>query len=156
MLLSLTACKGSEAAEESASQELDTAAIISDYEYIEYTLNLANNENQEWSYSENADAWGLPIVSTVAYPKIENQQGVSACVPGAYVTGIDADGDGTADITADAYMETVKGALVIDYGQEDYVFGSSEQDARHWNKFLLEIFEEYAEVLEPLFSTAQN
>lgn len=52
--------------------------------------------------------------------------------------------------------KAIPGFDVINYGQEDYVFGSSEQDARHWNKFLLEIFEEYAEVLEPLFSSAQN
>ena len=41
---------------------------------------------------------------------------------------------------------------VIDYGQEDYVFGSAEKDARHWNTFLLEIFETNADVLEPLFN----
>ena len=34
---------------------------------------------------------------------------------------------------------------VIDYGQEDYVFGSSEKDARHWDTYLLDIFEEYRE-----------
>ena len=31
---------------------------------------------------------------------------------------------------------------VIDYGQEDYVFGDEEQDARCWDKYLIEIFEE--------------
>ena len=41
---------------------------------------------------------------------------------------------------------------VIDYGQEDYVFGSRTTDARHWNKYLLEIFEEYSDTLEPLFN----
>lgn len=41
---------------------------------------------------------------------------------------------------------------VIDYGQEDYVFGSREKDARHWNTYLLDIFEEYRDVLEPLFN----
>ena len=44
---------------------------------------------------------------------------------------------------------------VIDYGQEDYVFGSAETDARHWNRFLLEILEEHEDVLERLFN-AQN
>ena len=44
---------------------------------------------------------------------------------------------------------------VIDYGQEDYVFGNREQDARHWNKVLLEIFEEHEEVLKPLFTATE-
>ena len=49
-------------------------------------------------------------------------------------------------------MKAVPGFDVIDYGQEDYVFGNAEVDARHWNKLLLDIFqnEEYAKVLEPL------
>lgn len=41
---------------------------------------------------------------------------------------------------------------VIDYGQEDYVFGSRTADARHWNMYFLEIFEEYSDTLEPLFN----
>lgn len=41
---------------------------------------------------------------------------------------------------------------VIDYGQEDYVFGDKDTDARHWDKYLLEIFEEYSDTLEPLFN----
>lgn len=87
----------------------------SDKEYIEKTLNLANNEGQEWTYSANADAWVLSIVSAVAYPELPDQQGVSVCVPGAYVTGIDTDGDGKADATSENVSETVKGSLVIDY-----------------------------------------
>lgn len=73
-------------------------------------------------------------------------------MPGTYVSGIDTDGDGTEDVTADTYTDTVSGSLVIDYGQEDYVFGSSAQDARHWNNTLLEIFEQYSDVLESLFN----
>ena len=41
---------------------------------------------------------------------------------------------------------------VIDYGQEDYVFGSSTQDARHWSVWVLKALEENAETLEPLFA----
>ena len=48
--------------------------------------------------------------------------------------------------------KAVPGFDVIDYGQEDYVFGDPEQDARHWNTYLLEIFEEYADTLAPLFN----
>ena len=42
---------------------------------------------------------------------------------------------------------------VIDYGQEDYVFGTTEQDARHWDPILLDIFETYSDVLAPLFNS---
>lgn len=48
--------------------------------------------------------------------------------------------------------KAIPGFDVIDYGQEDYVFGSREKDARHWNTYLLDIFEEYRDVLEPLFN----
>ncbi len=131
LVLGLTACSGSTSSESSADSSSTTdaestttessssdAEVVSDKEAIEYTLNLANNEDQEWSYSENADAWVLSIVSAVAYPEIEDEQGVSVCVPGAYVTGIDTDGDGTADVTAADYTEAVKGSLVIDYEAE--------------------------------------
>lgn len=107
LALPLTGCSGAASAESA-----------SDKAYIEATLNLANNEQQEWSYAANADAWVLSVVQAVAYPELPNQQGVSVCVPGAYVTGIDTDGDGAADVTADAYTEAVKGALVIDYGAQ--------------------------------------
>ena len=86
--------------------------------YIEETLDLSNNDSLEWTYYSSADAWVMGIVSAVAYPEIEDEQGVSVCVPGAYVTGIDTDGDGEADVTADTYTETVTGQLVIDYEAE--------------------------------------
>ncbi len=86
--------------------------------YLEETLNLANNPEQEWSYDSSADAWVLSVVSAVAYPELPDQQGVSVCVPGAYVTGIDSDGDEVADVTAADYSEAVKGSLVIDYEAE--------------------------------------
>ena len=85
---------------------------------IEAALNLANNPDQAWSYSAEDDAWTLSIVSAVANPVIPDEEGVSVCVPGAYVTGIDTDGDGQADVTAENYADTVKGGLVIDYAAE--------------------------------------
>ena len=88
LMIPLTACQAGASAEE-----------LSDKETIEATLNLANNEQQEWTYSANADAWVLSVVQAVAYPELPDQQGVSVCVPGAYVTGIDTDGDGDADVT---------------------------------------------------------
>lgn len=94
-------------------QEADDAKV-----YIEETLNLANNEEQEWTYSGDSDAWTLSVVSAVAYPELPDQQGVSVCVPGNYVKGIDTDGDGAEDVTKDEASESVKGALVIDYDSE--------------------------------------
>ena len=44
---------------------------------------------------------------------------------------------------------------VIDYGQEDYLFGSAEKDARHWNRALLDIFDKNAETLMYLFNSGQ-
>ena len=89
-------------------------STVSDKEAIEYALNLQNMD-QEWTYNSGSDAWSLSIVTAVTKPVIENEEGVSVCVPGAYVTGIDTDGDGTADITAENATEAVKGSLVIDY-----------------------------------------
>lgn len=86
--------------------------------YIESVLNLANNPDQEWTYSQSADAWTLSVVSAVAYPELPDQQGVSVCVPGAYVTGIDVNGDGAADVMAADAAGAVKGALVIDYNAQ--------------------------------------
>lgn len=98
-----------------ASFSLAETTVTSDKEAIEYALNLANNPDQEWTYSSSSDAWTLSIVTAVTKPVIEDEEGVSVCVPGAYVTGIDTDGDGAADITAESYTESVKGSLVIDY-----------------------------------------
>ena len=91
------------------------SASASDKEAIEAALNLANNPDQEWTYNSGADAWVLSVVTAVTHPVIENEEGVSVCVPGAYVKGIDTDGDGEADVTAETATEAVKGSLVIDY-----------------------------------------
>ena len=116
VLLGLCAC-GSQTAENSGdggeaaveqTQQAETAHA--DHSDIENALNL-KNMGQEWTYSEDADAWVLSVVTAVTKPEIEDQQGVSVCVPGAYVKGVDTDGDGSADATSG----TVTGALVIDY-----------------------------------------
>ena len=79
------------------AEETDAA---SDKEAIEAALDLANDPDQEWTYKSGADAWVLSVVIAVTDPVIENEEGVSVCVPGAYVKGIDTDGDGEADMTA--------------------------------------------------------
>lgn len=111
MALGFAACGGvaNDATSESEVKDSDRKA------HIESVLNLANNEDQEWTYDRDAGAWVMSIVSAVAYPEIENQQGVSVAVPGAYVSGIDSNGDGLQDVSADSYSEAVKGSLVIDH-----------------------------------------
>ncbi|MCD7835905.1 MAG: hypothetical protein LUG83_04540 [Lachnospiraceae bacterium] len=128
MLLCLTACGSTSPDSASTASEtiesgdtadvLEADTVLSDKEYIEATLNLANNTDYTWSYDSGADAWVMSIVSAVAYPEIEDEEGVSVCVPAGYVTGIDTDGDGEADVTADSYSEAVNGSLVIDYDVE--------------------------------------
>lgn len=40
----------------------------------------------------------LPIVSAVSFPELPDQKEVSVCVPGAYIKGIDIDGNGMLTI----------------------------------------------------------
>ncbi|MDO4865988.1 MAG: hypothetical protein Q4C10_05485 [Clostridia bacterium] len=100
------------------SAEAADLSQASDKAAIEAALNLANNPDQEWTYSAESDAWTLSVVTAVTKPVIESEEGVSVCVPGAYVTGIDTDGDGAADVTAESAAGAVKGGLVIDYETE--------------------------------------
>lgn len=81
---------------------------------IESTLNLANNKEITWSYDSQSDSWTMSVTSAVANPELPDYQGVSVNVPGAYVKGIDTDGDGTEDVTAESYSEEINGQLVID------------------------------------------
>ena len=118
MVLALAVALLPTAALASAEPSAEASSEASDKAYIEQTLNLANNEAQEWTYNAGSDAWVLSVVSAVAYPEIENKQGVSVAVPGAYVTGIDTDGDGKADVTAAEAEGAVGGSLVIDYEAE--------------------------------------
>lgn len=117
-----TSAVSQEASTTESVEETDTTTVpaTTDEEraYIEETLNLANNTEYTWSYDSEADAWVMSIVSAVAYPELEDEQGVSVCVPGAYVKGIDTDGDGTEDITSDSYTDAVNGNLIIDYEAE--------------------------------------
>lgn len=81
---------------------------------IEAALDLSQNTNQAWTYDSAADAWVLSVVSYVAYPVAPDYQGMSLAVPGTYVTGIDTDGDGAADVSSTQASGEVKGRLVID------------------------------------------
>ena len=132
MLASLAACGGMaaesgqapESAEEPTAQVSDPAGeseaepMDPNRAYIEEALNLAKNPEQEWTYSKSADAWTLSVVSAVVYPELPDQQGLSVCVPGAYVAGVDTNGDGWLDVTSETVSEAVKGSLVINYQAE--------------------------------------
>ena len=103
---------------DSAASNSSETEVISEKQYIENCLNLDSNADQTWTYDEGSDSWALSVVSAVAYPVLPDQQGVSVCVPGVYVKGIDTDGDDIADVTADGGSEGVTGSLVIDYEAE--------------------------------------
>jgi hypothetical protein len=62
--------------------------------------------------------------------------------------------DAAAYRTAGA-AKAIPGFDTIDYGQEDYVFGSSSKDARHWDKYVLQALEDNAGTLEPLFNASK-
>ena len=79
---------------------------------IEEALDLSNDPERSWTYNASADAWTLAPVCAVTSPELPDQQGVSVCVPGAYVTGLDTDGDGEADTFSGS---GICGDLVIDY-----------------------------------------
>ena len=51
--------------------------------------------------------------------------------------------------------KAIPGFDVIDYGQEDYVFGDSDTDARHWSACVLKALEANRETLEALFYRAK-
>ena len=48
--------------------------------------------------------------------------------------------------------KAIPGFDVMDYGQEDYVFGSSSADARHWDRHVLDVFEKHSDELAELFN----
>ncbi|MBR0456111.1 MAG: hypothetical protein IJJ01_05525 [Firmicutes bacterium] len=113
LMIVLGGCAGSTGGDGTGSG----SANIAEKEEIEKALDLSNM-NAEWTYSADADAWTMSSVTAVTNPEIEDEQGVSVCVPGAYVKGIDTDGDGKADVTGDTANGSVTGNLVIDYDAE--------------------------------------
>ena len=120
LVLSLCACGNNTSNDTSSntdgtnqSDNANTTVITADSADkadIETALNLANIK-PEWTYSESSDAWTMAVVTAVTNAELPDYQGVSVCVPGAYVKGVDTDGDGTADATSG----TATGNLVIDY-----------------------------------------
>ena len=114
---SITDSTGSQQIQDNVqNQSADTTVITADSAEkadVEAALNLANIK-PEWTCSESGDAWTMAIVTAVTNAELPDYQGVSVCVPGAYVKGVDTDGDGNADVTDG----TASGTLVIDYDAE--------------------------------------
>ncbi len=81
---------------------------------IESILNISNNDEITWGYDSKSDSWTMSVTCAVADPELPDYQGVSVNVPGAYVKGVDTDGDGTEDVTGKTYSKEVNGQLVID------------------------------------------
>ena len=96
-----------------SAETVDTGAANLEKADIETALNLENIK-PEWTYSEDSDSWTMAVVTAVTNAELPEYQGVSVCVPGAYVKGIDTNGDGEADVTEG----TAVGNLVIDYEAE--------------------------------------
>ncbi|MBC5664508.1 hypothetical protein H8S07_04320 [Dorea sp. NSJ-36] len=63
--------------------------------------------------------------------------------------------NGTATETTGTSKAT-PGFDVMDYGQETYEFGSSTQDARHFDKYVLKVLQEDAETLSELFNSEEK
>ena len=107
-------------------------------EYVEGAVSVEKSEAVAQTENGTSEAAsGTDISSWINYEDTENVSFTLA--------------DAAAYRTAGA-SKAMPAFDVIDYGQEDYVFGNSETDARHWDKYLLEIFETYADELAPLFN----
>ena len=59
---------------------------------------------------------------------------------------------GVAAYRTSGAAKAMPGFDVMDYGQEDYVFGSSSADARHWDTYVLKVLQEHEDTLEALFN----
>jgi hypothetical protein len=68
-------------------------------EWIEYTLDL-DHQVHTWTYNETSKTYTLSVVSAVANPVLPDYEGVSVCVPGVYVKGLDTEGNLIIDYNA--------------------------------------------------------
>ena len=99
------------------------------------------------------------VEKPAAQPQTAN--GTAETASGTDLTGwVALDEEGKVSFTlqdAAAYRtkaasKACPGFDVIDYGQEDYVFGDSDTNARHWSTFVLRALEENEAALSPLFN----
>ena len=98
----------------------------------------------------------VPVEKPAAQPQTEN--GDAEEPTGKVLDWVDYENGKVSVDLADfaAYrtagaMKATPGFDVIDYGQEDYVFGDAEKDARHWSIYVLEAMRDHAAELAPHF-----
>ena len=102
---------------------------------------------------------GAAEVTKIA-AQTQTENGTATEVTGTDISSWASYQDGNAVFSlADAVSYRTKGANkaipgfdVMDYGQETYEFGSTEQDARHFDKYVLKVLQEQKETLEGLFN----
>ena len=61
-----------------------------------------------------------------------------------------------ASYRTEGASKATPGCDVMDYGQDTYEFGSSTQDARHFDKYVLKVLQEDAEILSELFNSEEK
>ncbi len=93
--------------------------------------------NGQTANGDGTEPTGTDLSSWVSY---DSTNGVGMTLAGA------------AAYRTSGAAKAMPGFDVMDYGQEDYVFGSSTADARHWDTYVLKIFEEYQDILAELFN----
>ena len=116
MGMSLAACSSSTGSSGTKGTELSATASET-ISAIETALDISQNDAIAWTYDSASDSWTMSIISTVTNPEIEDEQGVSVNVPGAYVEGLDTDSDGKADVSAKNMTSGstgTAGVLIID------------------------------------------
>ena len=118
----------------------DTFSLYVDTMYgkhVEGAVEITKTDSKQTTNGTETEATGTDISSWVTY---DSTNGVSFSL---------------ADIAAyrtSGASKAIPGFDVMDYGQEDYVFGSSTKDARHWSKYVLKVFEENQDTLSGLFN----
>ena len=107
-------------------------------EYVDGAVQITKEEAAGQSANGTAEqATGTDLSDWVSY---DSEEGVTMTLAGA------------ANYRTDGASKAIPGFDVMDYGQEDYVFGSEEADARHWDKYVLKVFEENKDTLATLFN----
>ena len=119
----------------------DSLALYVDTMYGEYVDGAAKISKAAASgQSSNGDGTepsGTDLSGWVSY---DSTSGVGMTLAGA------------ASYRTSGAAKAMPGFDVMDYGQEDYVFGSSTADARHWDTYVLKAFEEHQDTLAELFN----
>ena len=91
----------------------------------------------------------------------QSANGTATEATGTDLTGrVSPDDDGALTMTlsgaaacrTSGAAKAIPGFDVMDYGQEDDVFGSSSADARHWDKTVMKVFQEHSDTLAALFN----